>query len=67
MIFVLDGSARTLSRSLRGFQAWKRKGTPSPIYREGMWMVLEVECEGMLRKGKWLEAWLKLDHGGQVW
>ena len=56
-----------INRGLRGFKAYNMKGIPSPIYKEGVWMLLEGECEGLLKKGKWLEAWLKLDHGGQVW
>lgn len=64
---ILDGSAQRFNRGLRGFQACKMKGTPPPIYREGVWMVLEGEYEGLLRKGEWLEAWLRLDHGEQMW
>ena len=43
------------------------KGTPSPVYREGVWMVWREEIGGLLQNGEWLEACSRLDLGRQVW
>lgn len=49
------------------WNAWKIKGAPSPIHREGVLMDWRERTEGLLPKGEWLEARSRLNIGGHVW
>lgn len=65
--YVNDGFVQMFIWWLGPFSAWFFSGIPSPIYREGVWMVWGGICGGFIRTGMGVGTWLTLTRGTQKW
>lgn len=66
-ISIFGGVAQVRTNFFVVLEACKMKGTPSPIYRKGAWMVWWEGSGSLLQNDVELEACSRLDLGGHVW